>query len=226
MMTLKSNYITVVVLFTLLCSACSNSQIDHASRQTEQSGKQEATTDLASLTNNTTMPHSPNGLASMETISSTQQKYPEADLCAVLDGCKRTQPLSASASEAQTATPMPPPRTGGAGTHHQTSIYPNMDVDLTQLPGEDNVQYVNGIYTSLVKNKENAELSQKAEFRNVRFNQIRSPSSLNTINMVMTDDKSVNGTLEQSFKFKSVEMIQRDSAGSVHAMNYLGDKPR
>ncbi|QTR50530.1 hypothetical protein [Candidatus Thiothrix anitrata] len=115
---------------------------------------------------------------------------------------------------------------GGTGGFHQESIYPGMDVDLVQLPTENSVQYVNGIYTSTVKEKDNADLSQKAEFRNVRFHQLNSPSSINTVNAVITDDKSVSGMLEQGFKFKSIEMTQNSSASSVHAMNYLGDKLR
>lgn len=226
---LKLGEKSLALLLMLLCSACS-SQIDQASlhdKGMKQAGTT-ATADLASLTNIATLPQTPISGTGTEILSSTQKQYPAGDLCAVLDGCKQTQPLLpvGASEEAQTNLPSESSRTGGAGTHNQTSIYPDMNVDLVQLPGEASIQYVNGIQTSLVKDKENAQLSQKAEFKNVRFNQIRSPSSMNTINMVMTDDKSVNGSLEQSFKFKSIEMIQRDSAGSIHAMNYLGDKSR
>lgn len=211
----------------VLCVAC-GSQIDHpalkdgASRQIAAN----ATADLASLSSASIIPPSSHGGVSLEKLDSIQQHYPASDLCTVLDGCKQTLPLQPASAVTSPPASADPPRTGGAGTHNQTSIYPDMNVDLVQLPGEASIQYVNGIYTSLVKDKQHADLSQKTEFKNVRFNQIRAPSSMNTINMVVTDDKSVSGNLDQSFKFKSIEMIQRDSAGSVHAMNYLGDSTR
>jgi hypothetical protein len=213
-----------ILLVTLACCSCS-SQIDHE-RTTDGLSKQASTntvSDLASLTTATgTMP-SASTSENTEALGSTQQQYPEGDLCAMLDGCKKNFAPTETGIPTQTSQTTDNTRTGGAGTLNQTSIYPDMDVDLVQWPWESDVQYVNGIYTSVVPNKNNVALSQKSEFKNVKFNQFSAPSSINTVNAVITNDKSVNGSLEQSFKFKSIEMIQRDSSSSIHAMNYLGN---
>lgn len=209
----------------LTCIACS-----HQPDRTENTTRQLSATTLGIeplSSANATAPSASKSASTSTNLAGIQQAYPAGDLCTMLATCKTTTADTAASTATQTPqTAEDTTRTGGAGTHNQTSIYPDMNVDLVQLPGEASIQYVNGIYTSLVKDKQHADLSQKTEFKNVRFNQIRAPSSMNTINMVVTDDKSVSGNLDQSFKFKSIEMTQRDSAGSVHAMNYLGDSTR
>lgn len=104
----------------------------------------------------------------------------------------------------------------------QYAIFPDQDLDLVQVPGEDGFQSVNLIYTSGVRN--GADLVQQAEFRNVRFNQLDYPGALHTVNATINDDKSKNGALEQGFKFKRIEMIQSNTGNSIHSMNYMGDR--
>jgi len=104
----------------------------------------------------------------------------------------------------------------------QNSSYPSQDLDLVQLPNEDSFQAVNKIYTSDLE--DGPQLTQIAEYQNVKFNQLSSPDSLHTINATITDDITISGGLDQRFKFGKIEMIQRDSIGSVHSMNYAGDR--
>lgn len=107
------------------------------------------------------------------------------------------------------------------GSVNQVSVHPNGDLDLIQLPDEDSYQAVNSLWTSSLPN--NSVVSQTAEYKDVTFNQLRSPSALHTINSLRHDDHSKNGSLTQSFKFKSLEMIQQSAGDSMHSMNYVGD---
>lgn len=98
---------------------------------------------------------------------------------------------------------------------------PNQNVILTQLPTNNTVQSLNRIYTSQIKTP-TADLKQQALFKDVEFNQLGTIDSVNAVNGVVTDS-NLSGTLEQNFSFKSIEMIQHDSSGSIHAINYMGN---
>ncbi|WGZ90923.1 MAG: hypothetical protein QJT80_00290 [Candidatus Thiocaldithrix dubininis] len=159
------------------------------------------------------------------------QKMQEDAACFMLANCrpKQTTESATSSTNATTASSLNNPTdnnsSGGSfgNTQGTTQIInsPNQNVILTQLPANNTVQSLNRIYTSQITTP-TANLTQQATFKDVEFNQLGTIDSINAVNGVVKDS-NLSGTLDQNFSFKSIEMIQHNSSGSVHAINYMGE---
>ncbi|MBJ6611759.1 MAG: hypothetical protein JG718_15475 [Candidatus Thiothrix moscowensis] len=165
-------------------------------------------------------------------LQSSEQNRQNDVACVVLGTCLSHRVIEPSSTATNTSTTFEPntqtdSSTSGnsiGNTKGTTQIInsPNQNVILTQLPANNTIQSFNKIDTATIKTP-TANLVQQAVVKDAEFNQLSTSDSINAVNGVISNNKTLNGSVEQTFSFKSIEMIQHNSVGSIHAVNYMGD---
>lgn len=217
----------ILLIVVVVCTACTNTPNDPLADKENTKIPSTITPAFNTPTAAQTEPFASSSIAAPP----NDQKMQEDAACFMLANCRPKQATgSASATTNATTTyslnnPTDNHTSGGSlgNTQGTTQIInsPNQNVILTQLPANNTVQSLNRIYTSQVTTP-TANLTQQATFKDVEFNQLRTIDSINAVNGVITDNKALSGTLDQNFSFRSIEMIQHNSSGSIHAINYMG----
>lgn len=216
----------ILLVIIAINTACTN-PLDHATNPKETA----PLTQQASLNTHAAEQIQP---VTRSNITPPMQNKPTEDTaaCFMLENCQHKQttesaPETANASGTTTSAPTQDGNNSNnpfGNTQYNTQVInsPNQNVILTQLPTNNTIQCFNCIDTAKIKTP-TAELKQAVTLKDVEFNQLSSNDSINSVNGVITNNKALSGTLEQSFNFKSIEMIQHNSVGSIHAINYMGD---
>ena len=212
----------ILLVIIAINTACSN-PLDN----TSNTKKASSFTKQSSLNTHATV--QTESVSSSNITPPANNKPPEdSAACFMLKNCQHKQTTEPSSDTANTTSAS----TQNDNTAHnplgntqgstQVIDSPNQNVILTQLPTNSTIQCLNCIDTTSIKTP-TTDLKQAITLKDVEFNQLSSSDSINSVNGVITNNKAVNGILEQSFNFKSIEMIQHNSVGSIHAINYMGD---
>ncbi len=215
----------ILLIVVVVCTACTNTPNDPLA---DKENTKIPSTITPAFNTPTAAQTEPFASSSIAAPPNDQKMQDDAAACFMLANCRPQQATESApaTTNATTTYSLNNPTSGGSlgNTQGTTQIInsPNQNVILTQLPTNNTVQSLNLIYTSQVTTP-TANLTQQATFKDVEFNQLRTIDSINAVNGVITDNKALSGTLDQNFSFRSIEMIQHNSSGSIHAINYMGD---